>query len=109
MRPSGWRSVPIGLVGLAATAGLSLVAFTLAVLVLGYGCGGSDVSEPSDAALCNSAAETPLGIAMVALAIGAPLYGTVAATHHRSWRPLFLGVLVALTGIAIFLAAFDLS
>jgi hypothetical protein len=40
----------------------------------------------------------PLGIAMVALAIGAPLYGTVAATHHRSWRPLFLGVLVALVG-----------
>jgi MFS family permease len=104
---SWWRALPVGVVGLGATIGFGLVAVTLAVLVLGYGCGGSDVSEPTGAKLCNTAAETPSGVGMVALAIGGPLFGTVAATFHRSWRPLFVGCLVAMTAITLFVGAFN--
>jgi hypothetical protein len=104
---SWWRALPIGVVGLGATIASGLVAVTLGVLILGYGCGGSDVSEPTGAKLCNTVAETPIGVAMIALAIGAPLFGTVAATHHRSWVPLFLGSLVALTAMVLFVGAFN--
>jgi MFS family permease len=104
---SWWRALPVGVAGVGATIGFGLVAVTLAVLTLGYGCGGSDVSEPTGAKLCNTAAETPLGVAMIGLAIGGPLFGTVAATFHRSWRPLFVGCLIALTAITLFVGAFN--
>jgi hypothetical protein len=107
MRPSAWRALPIGVVGIAATVGFGFVAATLGVFILGYGCGGSDVSEPTGARRCDTVAETPLGVAMIALAIGGPLFGTAAATHHRTWGPLFLGALVALTAIVVFVGAFS--
>ena len=108
-RRSGWSAVPIGIVGLALSAAGAFVSITLGVLVLGYGCGGSDVSAPTDARLCNTAAETPLGITMIVLAIGGPLYGTIAATYHRSWRHLGLGVMAGLIGIVLFLVAFSIE
>jgi hypothetical protein len=104
---SRWVALPIGVIGLAITVFFGTLAATLLVLVLGYGCGGSDVSAPSENFLCNTAAETPIGIAMAVLAIGGPLYGTIAATHHRSPGPLVLGTLVGLLGMLGFLAAFS--
>jgi hypothetical protein len=104
---SGWFALPIGVIGLGITALFAFIAVTLGVFVIGYGCGGSDVSAPTDNLLCNTAAETPIGLAMIALAIGGPLYGTIAATHHRSWRPLGLGTLIGLLAMLVFLAAFS--
>jgi hypothetical protein len=67
---------------------------------IGYACGGTDVSQPSDHAFCDL---SPRGTKLLwALAVGAPLLG--GATGRPVW--LLAGALTAAGTLLFMLAVF---
>jgi hypothetical protein len=81
----------IGVVGGAVALGLAFVL----VVFIGFACHGSDVSEPSDSALCTD----PIpAIAMWGGLFGAPgaaLLGMIVALGTRRLLPVVVGCLVS--------------
>lgn len=73
-------------------------------LFIGFGCGGSDASEPSDSALCNGPTEDIVLVGGWGLSIGAPLLGMIASLNAGRWWPLWVGCGVAAVDLLVMYA-----
>jgi hypothetical protein len=83
----------------------SLVVAGLYVLIIGFGCSGTDAGEPPSPdsighALCDSPA-LPVGLIVLAAgAVAAPLWGAVIAARRPGYAPLLSSAAVAAAAVS---------
>jgi hypothetical protein len=92
----------IVLVGTLALVAATAAAFPLAVFV-SWECEGFE-QTPSASDYCR--AHPILSLVLTVVAIGGPLYGTVAGGTTRRWRPLVIGATFGAVSVVTLLLVF---
>ncbi len=95
------RPASVVLTGIAATA-VAVVAAATVVVGTALECGGSDVSEPSGSAICESGIAGVLAYLGGGLLVALPVLGTALSVARATWRPLALACAIAAAGFIVF-------